>query len=78
MQYHVHCHFWINADSPKQAAQKIMTEVIEVIGNPEQREFDDGIVFRVDKETWFEKNHNPDQSYWIMPDGTVSDASTGK
>ena len=75
MEYHVHCHFWINADSPKQAAQFAMTEVI---GKPEQREFDDGILFRVDKDKWFETNHNLDQSYWIMPDGSVSDASTGK
>ena len=75
MQYHVHCHFWIEADSPKQAAQLAMTEII---GKPEQREFDEGIVFRVGKDTWIETKHNPHHSYWIMPDGSVSSESTGK
>lgn len=73
MQYHVHYHFWIDAESPQQAAQIAMTEVIS---KSDQREFDDGLVFRVDEDQ--QQIPNPDQCYWIMPDGSVSNASTGK
>ena len=74
MQYHVHCHFWINADSPKEAAQKAMTEIIHP--TPEWAHIDNSIVFRVDNERY--DKPNDDQCYWIESDGSVSKHSTGK
>lgn len=73
MQYHVHCHFWIEAETPQQAAQITMTDVI---GKPEHRELDDGMVFRVDEDRY--EPPKREQCYHIKPDGSVSDASTGK
>lgn len=73
MQYHVHLHFWIDADSPQKAAQITMTEVI---GKLEHRQFDSGMVFRVDEARY--ESPNLDQCYHIMPDGSVSPESTGK